>query len=469
MSFPLQEPSPEGHIQPVAGPRPVNGHKAAMQWDALLRQLANSLPAMVWMCGTDGQATLFNERWLQFTGCTLQQALDGEWGAGVHPDDVAPRLAAHWAALQSRKPFETEYRLRRADGEYRWMLDQSAPQFNTRGDFRGYVGLAIDITERKSAEDELRRLSKAVEQSPASVVITDLNGSMEYVNPKFTELTGYTPAEALGQNPRILKSGEMPAEEYRKLWQTIQTGEWRGEFHNRKKNGELYWESASICPIRDASGKPVHYLAVKEDITERKRMEAALRRSEERFRIAAEGTGICVYDADLATGKTVIDGSEPFPGGLRSIDAWAGSIHPDDRERVMAAIKRRRADRQGFQEEYRLVHPDGTVRYYADRGAPECDGRWIGTLRDITSAKQAQEARARLAAIVLCSNDAVVSLDLQGAIQTWNPAAEGLYGYSAEEILGHSAGELSSPGRRADALREIRVLAPPAGRGLERG
>ena len=93
--------------------------------------------------------------------------------------------------------------------------------------------MAIDITERKSAEDELRRLSKAVEQSPASVVITDLNGSMEYVNPKFTELTGYTPAEALGQNPRILKSGEMPAEEYRKLWQTIQTGEWRGEFHNR--------------------------------------------------------------------------------------------------------------------------------------------------------------------------------------------------------------------------------------------
>jgi diguanylate cyclase (GGDEF)-like protein/PAS domain S-box-containing protein len=121
----------------------------------------------------------------------------------------------------------------------------------------------------------------------------------------------------------------------------------------------------------------------------------------------------------------------------------------------MAAIKRRRADRQGFQEEYRLVHPDGTVRYYADRGAPECDGRWIGTLRDITSAKQAQEARARLAAIVLCSNDAVVSLDLQGAIQTWNPAAEGLYGYSAEEILGHSAGELSSPGRRADALRNM--------------
>jgi len=455
VSFPLQEPPPQGHFQPAAGSQPVNGHRLAKQWDALLRQVANSLPAMIWMCGTNGQATLFNRRWLQFTGCTLQQALDGGWVSAVHPDDVGRRLAAHQAAWQSRAPFETEYRLRRADGEYRWMLDQGAPQFDTRGDFHGYVGLAIDITERKHAEDELRRLSKAVEQSPASVVITDLNGSIEYINPKFTELTGYTLAEAVGQNPRILKSGEMPAEEYRNLWRTIQTGEWRGEFHNRKKNGALYWESASICPIRDAFGKPVHFVAVKEDITERKRMEAALRRSEERFRIAAEGTGICVYDADLATGKTVIDGSDLFLGGLRTIDSWAGAVHPDDRERVMAAIERRRADRQGFQEEYRLVHPDGTVRYYADRGAPECDGRWIGTLRDITRSKRAEEARARLAAIVLCSNDAIMSLDLHGVIETWNPAAEGLYGYSAEEILGHSAGELISPGRRADAVRNI--------------
>ena len=426
-----------------------------MQWDALLRQVANSLPAMVWMCGADGQATLFNARWLHFTGCTLQQALDGGWGAGVHPDDVSRRRAAHQAALLSRTPFETEYRLRRADGEYRWMLDQGAPQFNTRGGFHGYVGLAIDITERQAAEDELRRLSKAVEQSPASVVITDLNGSIEYVNPKFTELTGYTLAEAVGQNPRILKSGEMPSEQYRELWRTIQTGEWRGEFHNRKKNGELYWESASICPIRDASGKPAHYIAVKEDITERKRMEAALRKSEERFRIAAEGAGICVYDADLASGKTVIDGSDPFLGGLGTMDAWAKALHPDDHDRVMAAVQRRRADRQGFQEEYRLLHPDGTIRYYADRGAPECDGRWIGALRDITSSKLAEEARARLAAIVECSSDAIVSLDVEGMIQTWNPAAAELYGYSAAEIVGHSAIELSPSHRRAPTVRNL--------------
>jgi len=439
-------------MQPAAGPQPVNGRRAAIEWDAFLRQVANTLPAMIWMCGADGHATLFNNCWLQYTGRALQQALEGGWAGGVHPEDVGPRLAALHAALQSREAFETEYRLRRADGEYRWMLDQGAPQFNARGDFHGYVGVAIDVTERKRAEDELRWLSKAVEQSPAIVVITDLHGQIEYVNPKFTSVTGYTLAEVRGRNPRILKSGETPDEEYRNLWQTIQTGEWRGEFHNRKKNGDLYWESASMCPIRDASGKPAHFIAVKEDITARKRMEASLRASEERFRIAAESAGICVYDLNLATGRAEVCGSDAFLNTLRSFDVWARAIHPDDRERIMGAAERRS---HGFQEEYRMVHPDGAVRYYSDHGAPQCGGRWIGAFRDITGSKQAEEALARLAAIVQCSSDAIISLDAHGALQTWNAAAERLYGYSAEEILGRPAVELSLPDRREGAARNI--------------
>jgi sigma-B regulation protein RsbU (phosphoserine phosphatase) len=135
------------------------------------------------------------------------------------------------------------------------------------------------------ADEKIRKFSIAVEQSPATVVITDKHGSIEYVNPKFTRLTGYSFEEALGQNPRILKSGKQPPEFYREMWQTISSGnEWRGEFHNKKKNDGMYWEAASISPIADKYGEITHYVAVKEDITDRKMAEEALRISEENLR-----------------------------------------------------------------------------------------------------------------------------------------------------------------------------------------
>lgn len=131
------------------------------------------------------------------------------------------------------------------------------------------------ISERKRVEEELRTLSRAVEQSPASIVITNTKGAIKYVNPKFVQITEYSLEEVIGKNPRILKSGEKPPEEYKNLWDTITSGgEWHGEFHNKKKNGELYWESAIISPIIDLRGVITHFLAVKEDITKRKELEA---------------------------------------------------------------------------------------------------------------------------------------------------------------------------------------------------
>jgi PAS domain S-box-containing protein len=146
-----------------------------------------------------------------------------------------------------------------------------------------------DITERKKAEEEIRKLSHSVEQSPAIVMITDTSGNIEYVNPKFEEVTGYSTNEVIGKNPDILKSGKTTPEEYEILWKTIKAGgEWHGEFHNRKKNGELYWESASITAIKDTKGQNTHYIAIKEDISERKAMDQKLRESHNRLRSFAE-------------------------------------------------------------------------------------------------------------------------------------------------------------------------------------
>ncbi|MFQ6604378.1 MAG: PAS domain-containing protein [Fidelibacterota bacterium] len=116
--------------------------------------------------------------------------------------------------------------------------------------------------------EDLRKLTQAVEQSPASVVITDIDANIEYVNPKFIELTGYSLDEVKGQNPRILKSGIQPKSFYEDMWQTLTAGKtWRGEFANRKKNGEIYWENASIAPIKDETGRTTNYVGVKDYIT----------------------------------------------------------------------------------------------------------------------------------------------------------------------------------------------------------
>jgi PAS domain S-box-containing protein len=142
-----------------------------------------------------------------------------------------------------------------------------------------YLATLRDVTERRDAELELRKLYRAMMQSPASIVITDTRGLIEYVNPKFTETTGFTAAEAVGKTPDILNSGQTPTEAYTAMWETINGGrQWRGEFVNRKKNGDIYIEAVSIAPVTDADGTIAHFVSVAEDVTDRKRAEEEIQR-----------------------------------------------------------------------------------------------------------------------------------------------------------------------------------------------
>jgi len=148
---------------------------------------------------------------------------------------------------------------------------------NRRGNFNGRTVLLQDVTENRAAEEQLRRLSRAVQQSASTILITNIDGEIEYVNPAFTLTTGYTEHEALGANPRILKSGKMAPETYQEMWKTLKHGEvWQGEIINKSKYGDLFWEAVTISPIKDNSGETTHYVAVKDDITRRKKMEADL-------------------------------------------------------------------------------------------------------------------------------------------------------------------------------------------------
>jgi PAS domain S-box-containing protein len=179
------------------------------------------------------------------------------------------------------------------------------------------IGTILDITERKHSEDELRKLWRALEQSPVSVIITDIKGNIEYVNPKFSLITGYELEEILGKNPRFLKSGSTNPEIYKELWNTIISGgEWHGEFQNRKKNGDLFYESVSISPIRNSEGQITHYVGVKEDITERKKAVEHLRQVQKMEAIGQLAGGIA---HDFNNLLTIINGYSTIL--IRSIEA----------------------------------------------------------------------------------------------------------------------------------------------------
>jgi PAS domain S-box-containing protein len=196
-------------------------------------------------------------------------------------DNETVKNRLHTVETEELNHFFVQHRL--ANGEIRDVEVFSNP-IRIRNESFIYSSIH-DITEQRNAESEIRKLSKAVEQSPVGICITNPEGIIEYINPKVIELTGFSEEELIHENTRVFSSRERTKQEYEKLWETIKSGNiWNGEFHNRKKNGELYWEWATISPIFDTNGNITHFLAIKEDITERKRAEMALNESGELLR-----------------------------------------------------------------------------------------------------------------------------------------------------------------------------------------
>ncbi|MDD5070383.1 MAG: PAS domain S-box protein [Candidatus Omnitrophica bacterium] len=198
----------------------------------------------------------------------------------IHPNDLKVIVDVIKEKINDRVPYEIDYRIRHRDGHYRWVHDKGNAVYDHQTDELLYIdGVIFDITDQRASDERLYQLTQAVEQSPAIVVITDTLGNVEYVNPKFYQVTGYTASEIIGKNLRVLKSGETSQAVYRQLWAVVLDGkEWRGEFHNKKKDGSFYWEQAYIAPIRSERDDVSHYLKIAEDITARKITEQELMR-----------------------------------------------------------------------------------------------------------------------------------------------------------------------------------------------
>lgn len=278
------------------------------------RQLADNIQEVFWMTEVETEKELYMSPAAENVwGCSVEYLMNtpGAFMESILPED-RPGVQRALETQRSGNRTEIEYRIRRPDGTVCWVWDRAFPIFDEEGQVIRVAGIAADITDRKSAEHELRKLSRAVEQTSSTIIITDATGTIEYVNPKFTDITGYSMEEVIGQKPSILKSGKTAPEEYESLWQTITSGrEWRGELLNKKKNGELYWESVSISPIFDDHGQISHFVGVKEDITQRKQNEIEISRHVAELE--------AVYENGLAVGRLL----EPSEIGNKVIETFA--------------------------------------------------------------------------------------------------------------------------------------------------
>ena len=226
----------------------------------------------------------------EISGYTVNELVSGKVNILkiIHEDDII-RVNDELISFSKQKDktifTHKPYRIKAKNHKIIWVDERIIIIRNKEGKITHFQGIIIDITKKRVAEAEMQKLSTAFEQTSSSIIITDVLGNIEYVNPYFCELTGYSEEEIIGKNPRILKSGNTSATEYRKLWESISTGKtWQGELLNIKKNGEEYWEFAVIAPVFDDNKKIINYIGLKQDITKTIVVQQKLQESEKRYR-----------------------------------------------------------------------------------------------------------------------------------------------------------------------------------------
>jgi two-component system sensor histidine kinase/response regulator len=322
----------------------------------------------------------------------------------------------------------------------------------------------------------IAKLSLAVEQNPHSIVITDLNGTVSYVNPAFSKTTGYASEEIIGKSPRILQSGQTRESTYVDLWSTLQRGEtWHGRFINRRKDGSYYTDQSIIAPIRSGpDGRISHYLAINQDISQLELTILKLSNTEERLNLALQATREVIWDWNILTDQqiwnetgTEIFGWQDIVREPQPVIWWTERVHPDDQERLTTELHRvvKDSSLDSWQGEYRFRRSDGSFAHVLDRGLVVRDQngkavRMVGAMLDIselTSAHQLLEihqthleqivtertaelrsSEERIKLILASTAEGIIGTDCTGKINFTNPAAERLLGYPAGSLIGLS-------------------------------
>jgi PAS domain S-box-containing protein len=307
-------------------------------------------------------------------------------------------------------------------------------------------------------------LIAAVDQAADGIVITNANGDIEYINPAFTAMTGYTAAEALGQNPRLLKSGRQSPEFYEELWSTIGSGQvWRGEVVNRRKDGSLYSEEMRVTPVQTPEGAISGYIAIKQDVTARREAEEAQRLL---AAIVESSQDAILTFTPAGLILTWNHGAETVFGrdAAGAIGRHVSILAPPDRvDRLSRLTAQVLEGHSVSQYEGLCVRANGEPFHVSVTACPIRNSGGEVTagsaiLRDVSEHKEAGQARSLLASIVESSDDAIHAVKLDGTIVSWNRSAELLFGFTGDEVIGRNVAELAPPGRSGDVRQCLGVI-----------
>lgn len=421
--------------------------------------LADIAPAMLWVTDPDGSCSFLSRRWYEFTGQTELEGLGQNgfgWLEAVHPDDRERAGSMFQEANEKQRPFSLDYRLRRHDGEYRWAIDAGRPRFGSNGEFLGYIGSVLDITERKQEEQEKALLIEDLNRShqyfralfnwtPSAVGISTVaEGLLCDVNEGFSRLTGYTREELLGRTTLELGLWADPSQREIVLREIRE----QGFVHNREgllrtKSGEIRSLMVTVESIQLGSTPCLIYLA--HDITERKQAE------DMRARLAAivEGSDDAIFGTDVNGVITSWNqGAERLYGyaAQEAVGQSVTMIMPPERLNESPDILARlaRGERVDHFETVRLRKNRSPVDISLTVSSiKDAAGRVIGAsrvARDITERKRVEEAlkqsEERFGSFLRSTDDGIVTLDRRGLIAFWNPGAEKLFGYAQDEVLG---------------------------------
>jgi PAS domain S-box-containing protein len=369
------------------------------------RNMADTAPVMIWVSGPDHLGTFFNKAWLDFTGRTMEQELGEGWISSVHPDDLNHCLTRCGGAFAARRAFQIEFRLRRADGKYRWILDSGVPRYRN-GEFIGFIGSCLDLTERKLVEERLRaseaQLTEAQRLAKVGSSEVDINGGRGYWSDEMFRILGLPADAEPGLSSFLSRVHPNDREIVHEAWgkASSSTAPVQAEFRIIRPDGDVRFVRSVVESIQDERGAPVRLRGATQDITAQVSATERLRESEKRLSNAERIAHVGNWRWEIESKR--VHWSEELcrifgctEDGPHSYEGFIQLVVPEDRERVVQWVRDRLSGKGESSLEFQIARPSGELRIVACVIEVTLDGQGLpaqvsGTCQDVTDARRAQ-------------------------------------------------------------------------------